>query len=104
MQFALIARDRAEPGTLDRRLAARQEHMEGIRRGKADGSIIDGGALLDAEGRMAGSVILCEFPDRAALDAYLASEPYRREAVWGDVEILEFRRIDWAALTAPPVA
>ncbi|WP_234907047.1 YciI family protein [Rhizobium rhizogenes] len=98
MQFAIIAKDHTVAGTLEKRLAARTEHMEGIRQGKAEGTIIDGGAILNAQGNMAGSVILCEFPDRAALDAYFAAEPYHRDGIWGAVEVLEFRRVDWAKL------
>lgn len=30
----------------------------------------------DEEGRMKGSALVMEFPDRAALDDYLAKEPY----------------------------
>lgn len=96
MQFSLIARD--QPGALDKRLAARTEHMEGVRRGKAEGWIIDGGALIDDEGQMCGSSMLLEFPDRAALDAYIASEVYQRTGVWGDVTVLPMRRVDWGAL------
>lgn len=96
MQFVLICRDR--PGALSDRLAVRDRHMAGIRAGKLNGSIIDGGALLGPESEMNGSIILCEFPDRAALDAYLAEEVYAAEGVWGDVEILPMRRVDWAKL------
>lgn len=98
MQFAIIAKDHEAAGTLQKRLAARTEHMEGIRRGKVEGSIIDGGALLNSEGEMSGSIILCEFKDRQALDSYFASEPYHRDNVWRDVEVLEFRRVDWTKL------
>jgi len=81
-----------------RRLDARAEHIKGISQLKVEGRILDGGALLDDSGRMIGSVVLCDFPDRAALDAYLASEPYMRKQVWSDVKILTFRRVDWDAV------
>jgi uncharacterized protein YciI len=97
MQFVVLARDSAHPGTLDKRMAARPAHLEVIHQMKADGSVLDGGALLDAEGKMVGSIILCEFPDRAALDAYIASEIYKRDEVWGDIQILPFRRVPWQA-------
>lgn len=100
MQFTIIARDELGEDALARRLDARSEHMEGIRQLKLEGRILDGGALLDDQGRMNGSVVLCDFPDRAALDAYLAREPYVRKRVWSDVQILAFRRVDWEALLA----
>ena len=95
MQFALICRD--APGSLDRRLAARAEHLAGVHRLKSSGNILDGGAILDGDGQMTGSVVLCAFPDRAALEAWLASEPFVRDEVWGQVEVLNFRQVDWAS-------
>ncbi|WP_435171038.1 YciI family protein [Falsirhodobacter sp. 1013] len=96
MDFALICRD--GEGTLEQRLAARAEHMAGLKTGKAAGTIVDGGAMLDADGNMVGSVVLCRFPDRAALDEYLGTEPYARDGIWKDVEIIEMRFVDWPKL------
>ena len=93
MQFALICRD--APGALEKRLAARDRHIETVHAMKAAGTVIDGGAILNEAGEMAGSVVLCDFPDRAALDAWLDSEIYVREGVWRDIEILPFRRVQW---------
>lgn len=94
--YALICRD--APDALQKRMAARAAHMDGLKIEKAAGHIVDGGAILDVQGNMAGSVVLCQFDDRAALDAYLVREIYHREGVWGDVEILEMRFVDWAKL------
>ena len=87
--------DDTAPGTLERRMASREEHLERIHQMKADGTIIDGGALLDDDGRMIGSIVLCEFPDRAAFDRYFESEVYRTKEVWGQVEVRPFRRVAW---------
>lgn len=95
MQFTIIARDDTAPGTLEKRFAARDKHMERIHAMKAEGTIIDGGALIDGDGRMIGSVVLCEFSDRVGLDQYLQSETYFTEGVWKDIEILPFRRVQW---------
>ncbi|WMT91899.1 YciI family protein [Pelagibacterium sp. H642] len=95
MYFAIIARDNTEPGTLEKRLANRDAHLEKIHAMKAEGSIIDGGAMLNDDGDMVGSIVLCHFPDRAALDAYLAEEIYATQRVWGDIEIVPFRRVSW---------
>lgn len=95
MQFTIIARDDTVEGTLEKRLAARVKHLERIHTLKAEGAIIDGGAITDADGKMVGSIMLCEYPDRAALNAYIESEIYYREGVWKDVEVLAFRRVQW---------
>ena len=36
---------------------------------------------------MKGSVLIMDFPDQAALDAYIAAEPYAVEHVWEKIEI-----------------
>lgn len=94
MQFALICRD--APNVLQRRLAARAEHMQNIHTMKKSGSIIDGGAILDDDRNMIGSVVLCEFPDRETLDTYLKSEVYAREGIWGEIEIIQMKRVAWS--------
>ena len=82
MQFLVKAYD--GEGMLEKRMEVRPRHLEGM---KALGrQIICAGGLLDEEGRMKGSALVMEFPDRAALDAYLANEPYVVEGVWQKVE------------------
>ena len=49
--------------------------------------IICAGGLLDDEGNMKGSALVLEFDNRAALDAYLQSEPYVVEGVWQKIEV-----------------
>ncbi len=59
--------------------------MEGMKNlGK---QIIAAGGLLDEEGRMKGSALVMELPDRAALDKYLAEEPYVVKGVWQKIEV-----------------
>lgn len=100
MHFTVIAHDRKEPGTIEKRLASRAEHMDGLKQMKADGRVVDGGAMIDADGNMVGSVMLLNFPDRQALDSYIEREPYQRDGVWGDVNIIEMRFVDWQKLMA----
>ncbi|MCP1199582.1 YciI family protein [Notoacmeibacter sp. MSK16QG-6] len=97
-QYALICRD--APGVLERRMAARADHMAGLKTEKAADRIVDGGAILNDKGEMVGSVVLCQFDSRADLDAYLEREVYAREGVWGDIEILPMRFVDWPKLMA----
>ncbi len=83
MQFLIKAID--GEGMLEKRMAVRPRHLEGM---KALGrQIVCAGGLLDDAGRMKGSALIVEFPDRAALDAYLAGEPYVTEGVWQTVEV-----------------
>ncbi len=83
MQFIVKAYD--GEGVLDKRMAVRPRHLEGM---KALGKqIICAGGLLDDEGKMKGSALVMEFPDRAGLDEYLKNEPYVIEGVWEKIEV-----------------
>ena len=83
MQFLIKAYD--GEGMLEKRMAVRPHHLEGMK--KLDRQIICAGGLLDDEGKMKGSALVLEFPDRAALDDYLAREPYVVEGVWDKVDV-----------------
>ena len=83
MQFLVKAYD--GPNMLERRMEVRPRHLEGM---KALGKqIIAAGGLLDEDGKMKGSALIMEFPDRAALDEYLAGEPYVVEGVWQKIVV-----------------
>ena len=83
MQFLVKAYD--GPNMLEKRMAVRPRHLEGM---KALGKqIIAAGGLLDEDGKMKGSALIMEFPDRAALDEYLAGEPYVVEGVWQKIVV-----------------
>ena len=83
MQFLVKAYD--GPDMLEKRMAVRPRHLEGM---KALGrQIIAAGGLLDEDGKMKGSALVTEFPDRDALDKYLENEPYVIEGVWQKIDI-----------------
>lgn len=91
MQFLLIAWDGTDTNALERRMKVRGEHLKKIEVLKKKGEFIAGGAILDDAGKMTGSMIVYEFPDRQALDEYLKDEPYFTKSVWEKVEIRPFR-------------
>jgi uncharacterized protein YciI len=83
MQFLIKAYD--GEGMLEKRMEVRPRHLEGM---KALGKqIICAGGLLEDEGKMKGSALVMEFPDRAALEEYLKNEPYVVEGVWQKIEV-----------------
>ena len=83
MQFIIKAYD--GPNMLDKRMEVRPRHLEGM--AKLGKQIICAGGLLGEQGKMKGSALVMEFPDRAALDEYLAGEPYVVEGVWQKIEV-----------------
>ena len=83
MQFLIRAYD--GEGTFERRTEVRPRHLEGM---KALGArVLCAGGLPDGAGGTKGSALVMEFGDRAALDAYLAGEPYVTAGVWRRIEV-----------------
>ena len=83
----VLAYDGRDEGALERRLAAREEHLNLAREMAANGTWLMGTAILDDEGRMIGSMIICDYPSRADLDAWLENEPYVLGEVWQKIKI-----------------
>ena len=90
-QFLVIAHDGSDAQAPARRQAARAAHLEGVRPMVERGEIVVGGAILDEAGRMVGSAVVVDMPDRAAVDAWLARDPYVTGDVWRTVEVRPFR-------------
>ncbi len=86
MEYLVIGYD--YPDALERRLACREEHMALIAGLKSKGHFLHGGAILNEAGDMAGSVLVCNFASREAMDEiWLSREPYILNKVWDRVEI-----------------
>jgi uncharacterized protein len=91
MQFLLTAYDGTDSEAPERRLKVRGEHLEKIAMLKRSGGFIFGGAILDEAGKMIGSMIVYDFPDRNSLDEKLKDEPYITQGVWKQIKIQPFR-------------
>lgn len=87
MHFIVIGRDKGD-GSL--RKDERPAHLEYV--AAHQHLILYAGPLLET-GRMIGSLFVFEVPDRAALDAYLARDPYFTRPIFETVEIYESRRM-----------
>lgn len=72
MYYAVSCYDK--DNSLDLRMATREKHLAFS--ANAGARIIVGGALLGADDSMIGSHLIIEAEDRAALDAFLATDPY----------------------------
>ncbi len=92
MQYVVHAYDYTDADALDRRMAVRPAHLDYVRQLKADGRFVFGGALLDADGRMIGSMLLLELNTETALDDYLKTDPYIVQGVWDKIDVKPFRQ------------
>ena len=90
--YAVIAHDGTDAEAPARRAAVRPRHLEKLRGEMTTGRLLLGGAILDApDGTMIGSMVVLDLPDEAAVQAWLASEPYAAEGVWRDIRIERWR-------------
>ncbi|MEN8192340.1 MAG: YciI family protein [Bacteroidota bacterium] len=88
MQFIVIGYDHKDEKALERRLAAREEHLEFAGKMFEQGKWIFASALLDDEGNMNGSVIACDFPSEEDLrNEWLDNEAYVKGNVWEEIII-----------------
>lgn len=91
MQFLLIGYDDTDTEAPARRLRVREEHIENINKLKKTGECLFGGAILNDNGNMIGSMIVYDFPDRQSLDMMLKEETYIVNGVWKQIEIKPFK-------------
>lgn len=91
MQFLITGMDGDDERALDRRLAARAAHIARSDELVQTGNVLYGVALLDPRDRMIGSVMVVDFPDREALDAWLQAEPYVTGDVWRTIDVTPCR-------------
>jgi len=87
-QFVILAYDAKDEGAMERRMNCRTAHTEAMAKARANGNMICGLALLDDSGKMIGSNVIVNFPSRADVDAWLASEPYVQGKVWDNITVL----------------
>lgn len=91
MQFVVVARDGTDDEAIDRRRRVRPTHLEAIAPLVVAGHVLVGGAILNEGEEMIGSVLLVDFPDRRALDAWIEADPYVTGGVWKEIEVSPYR-------------
>ena len=89
MLFAIQCEDK--PNALELRMATRPKHLEYLDGHAA--SIVQGGPVLDAEGKPCGSLLLVDVADQATAEALAASDPYALAGLFQRVTIRPFRQV-----------
>ncbi|GLI24274.1 hypothetical protein GGQ86_004283 [Xanthobacter flavus] len=92
MLFAIHGVDRQ--GALDTRLAHYEAHKAFLSDTSAFGvEIVMSGPLVADDGTtMIGSLFLIEAPDRGAVEAFNAADPFKKADIWERVTITGFLR------------
>ena len=90
-QYVITGLDHTDTNALERRLAVRQQHLDGALALRQSGNYIMGGAILNDDGKMTGSVMVLQFETDAELAAWKQQEPYIIHDVWETVDIKPFK-------------
>jgi uncharacterized protein YciI len=97
MWYAIQALDHA--GSLERRLAARPAHVARLHALRDAGRLLLAGPFpaIDAEdpgsAGFSGSLIVAEFADLAAAQAWADADPYMAAGVYREVSVRPFRKV-----------
>ncbi len=88
MQFIVIAYDDVDERAIERRLAARDAHLKQAKEMFDKGRWLYAAGILNDDGKMIGSMIVCDFPSRNELEEqWLKNEPYIIGNVWKKIEV-----------------
>jgi len=93
-QYLITAYDYTDAGALERRTNVRPIHFEGARELKKSSNFIFGGAILNDEGKMIGSVMVMQFATEEQLEHWKQTEPYITQKIWESYEIKPFKVAD----------
>lgn len=97
MWYAIVAND--IPDSLSRRLPARPAHLARLEQLREQGRLLLAGPFpaIDAEdpgpAGFSGSLIVAEFDDLAAAQAWADADPYAAAGVYADVRVRPFRKV-----------
>lgn len=85
--YALVRMDK--PGMADLRAANQPAHLAFLK--EAPLPIRLGGALLDEDDKVTGSLIVVEAESRAEVEAFAAADPYTQLGVYESIRIRRWR-------------
>ena len=80
-----------KPNSLSVRMAAREAHLAYANTGEKPVKVKLGGPYLDGKGNMAGSLLIVDAPDRAAVDQFLRDDPYVKAGLFESVDVRPYR-------------
>ena len=97
MFYAIISEDK--PNSLERRLAARPEHLDRLKALAAEGRILVAGPhpAIDSEdpgeAGFTGSLVIAEFASLEEAKAWADADPYVAADVYADVKVKPYKKV-----------
>ena len=93
-QFIIQAKDHTDDNAIDRRLSVRAAHLQRMKEEKSKDIFIIGGALLDNNNKMIGSVIILSLSDEESVQRWIEQDVYFKNNVWNEITVAPFRVAD----------
>jgi uncharacterized protein YciI len=90
-QYVIYAWDGTDSEAQTRRMAARPNHFRQAAKLKSNGNFVIGGAILNENQQMIGSVMIVQFNNEMELNGWLKIEPYILGKVWIRWEVHPYR-------------
>jgi len=97
MYYAIISEDK--PNSLERRLAARPEHLERLKALAAEGRLLVAGPhpAIDSEdpgeAGFTGSLVIAEFASLEDAKVWADADPYVAADVYSDVKVKPYKKV-----------
>ena len=97
MYYVIFAQD--IPGTLEKRLAVREQHLARLKQLQVEGRLLTAGpnpAIDDenpGESGFTGSTVIAQFENLSAAKDWAAQDPYVEAGVYGDVIVKPFKKV-----------
>ncbi|CEP08472.1 hypothetical protein [Parasitella parasitica] len=95
-QFLVMLHDYKDPEALNRRLATREEHLDGARRSESEGKLLVGGAILDdhESSKMKGSFLLISAKSVEEVNDMIINDPYYKAKAWEKWDVYPVKCMD----------
>lgn len=90
-QYLITGYDHTDEQALERRMNVREQHLNSARKLKDSGNYVIGGAILDPNGIMIGSMMVLQFETEEELNVWRENEIYITAKVWEHVKVRPFR-------------
>jgi len=97
MYYAIISEDK--PNSLERRLAARPEHLERLKTLASEGRLLVAGPhpAIDSEdpgeAGFTGSLVIAEFTSLEEAQAWADADPYVAADVYAEVKVKPYKKV-----------
>ena len=89
MYFSIVGTDKPGRGAL--RAKTRPAHADYLK--PHVGRMLAAGPLLDDSGNPIGSLLIVDFPDRAAAEEFITNDPYTRAGLFESVVVRAWKKI-----------